>query len=300
MTKPLAEPSVAEVYDQRPGFQWRRLDTFPCEFHIHLASLLDELPPRSRVLDVGAGPGRYAIELAHAGHRVTVGDISRAVLDLASQHVAEAGFEVGALPADEHQDTAGGIDGVLQLDAFNLQRFPDESFDAVVALGPFYHLAEAEHRQRAAAEAARVLRPGGKLFAAFKPRTFWLSMALHTYVTGADTPEAYLEHLEAFLDSGRLDKVKSPQLKHSWFCRVQDIEPLFAAVGVQRKGLLASSGVTAVWSSPGTWKRFADRDPDTRRRLLELVQRTSEDPHVLGMSDQVLFIGERDDAVPVP
>lgn len=290
--------TIAEVYDERPDFQWRRLDTFPCEFHIHLAGLLDELPPSSRVLDVGAGPGRYAIELACAGHRVTVGDLSEAVLDLARQHVAEAGFEVGGVA--EEDKTQGGIDGILQLDACDLERFPDESFDAVVALGPFYHLGEAEQRRRAAAEAARVLRPGGKLFAAFKPHTFWLSMALHTFVTGADVPEAYLEHLEGFLGSGRLDKVKSPQLKHSWFCRVEDIEPFFAAVGVRRRRLLASSGVTAVWSRPGTWRRFADRDPEIRRRLLELVQRTSEDPHVLGMSDQVLFIGERDDAVPVP
>ena len=45
----------AEVYDERSDFHWTRLDAFPCDFHIHLATLIDDLPPASRVLDVGDG-----------------------------------------------------------------------------------------------------------------------------------------------------------------------------------------------------------------------------------------------------
>ena len=280
--------NVAEVYDQRPTFQWTRLDAFPCELYIHLTALLDELPPGSRVLDVGAGPARFAIELARAGHRVTVGDISQVMLKMARERVEESGVE--------------GIGEIVELDACDLSRFPDQSFDAVVAFGPFYHLTDSAARLRAVSEMARVVRPGGRVFATFKPRTFWLSMALHTLVTGADTDHPnqpkhheHLEHLEDFLATGRLEKVKSPQLKRSWFCRVEEIEPLFASQGFVRRSLMASSGVTAVWSRPGTWKAWRDRDPELRSRLLELVRRTAEDPHVLGMSDQVLFIGERDD-----
>lgn len=280
---------VAEVYDQRPGFQWRRLDAFPCELHIHLWALLDGLPADARVLDVGAGPARFAIELARAGHRVTVGDVSQAVLRSARERIAEAG-----VPLEKGLEK-GGIEQVLTLDARDLSGFPDQSFDAVVAFGPFYHLAEDADRQRAVAEMARVLRPGGRLFATFKPRTFWLGMALHTFVTG-DRPDAeHLQHLQDFLDTGRLHKVKSTQLKRSWFCRVEEIEPLFAGHGIASRSLLASSGVTAVWSRAGTWKAWKDRDPELRRQLLELVRRTASDPHVLGMSDQVLFIGELHD-----
>ncbi|MCG8458478.1 MAG: hypothetical protein MI919_19550, partial [Holophagales bacterium] len=129
----------------------------------------------------------------------------------------------------------------------------------------------------------------------FKPRPFWLSMALHSFVTDPEAPAAQLEHLERFLDTGRLDGLRSPQLRRSWFCRVEELEPLFASVGISRRSLLASSGVAAVWSRLETWRSMAGRGQELRHRLLELIRRTASDPHVLAMSDQVLFVGERDD-----
>lgn len=281
--------SVVATYDETAAFQWSRLDRFPCEFHIHLTSLLEHLPPGSRVLDVGAGPGRYAIELVRAGHRVILGDISAEMLSSARSRLAESRLEIGA-------EGPGGIEAVCELDARNLSRFEPASLDAVVALGPFYHLQEAQDRERAAAEVARVLRPGGRLFAAFKPRTFWLSLALHTFVTETEAPDAYLDQLEVLLEHGRLEKVRSPHLKNCWFCSPEDIEPLFAAVGVQHRQMMASSGVTAGWSRLDTWRAFEGRSPELRQRLFELVRRTASDPNILGMSDQILFIGERDDS----
>lgn len=56
-----------------------------------------------------------------------------------------------------------------EVTATDLSRFPDAAFDAVLLLGPLYHLLEEEERRQAMAEAYRVLKPGGPLFAAFIP-----------------------------------------------------------------------------------------------------------------------------------
>lgn len=109
-------------------------------------------PPPANLLDIGGGPGRYAIELTRAGYRATLADISEAELRVAEAKAAEAGVALHRL---------------LAADARHLDAFAAASFDAVLMLRPLYHILEEHGRRNAVSEALRVLRPGGRLFAAF-------------------------------------------------------------------------------------------------------------------------------------
>lgn len=80
-----------------------------------ISFLLDllALPKGARVLDVGCGPGRHAVELAKAGLDVVGIDVSRRFLEIAAQRCREAGvkasfFEVDArqMPFDDEFDAA--------------------------------------------------------------------------------------------------------------------------------------------------------------------------------------------------
>ncbi len=101
------------------------------------------LEPRSRVLDVGGATGVHAAWLAADGHDVLLVDpVPAQVAVAASVGTFEAVVgDARALPA------------------------VDASADAVLLLGPLYHLVTREHRMMALSEAYRVLRPGGLLFA---------------------------------------------------------------------------------------------------------------------------------------
>lgn len=101
------------------------------------------LPEPADVLDVGGGTGVHAVWLAEQGHRVTL-------VDAMPNHV-EAALAVGTFAA------AVGDARALTQD--------DGSADAVLLLGPLYHLVEPADRAQALAEARRVLRPGGVLVA---------------------------------------------------------------------------------------------------------------------------------------
>lgn len=103
------------------------------------------LDPNSRVLDVGGGTGVHARWLADAGHTVTM-------IDPVPEQVATATRVAPHIRA-------------LVGDARDLQ-FDDDSFDAVLLLGPLYHLQERGDRLRAWQEALRVLTPGGTVFGA--------------------------------------------------------------------------------------------------------------------------------------
>lgn len=115
---------------------------------------------RLDVLDVGGGSGVHAEWLLGDGHRVTL-------VDPVPRHVDEATARLGS-----HRDFEAEIGGARQLDQ------PDESFDAVLLLGPLYHLVERSDRLRSWREAMRVSRTGGIVFAVGISRFAELSVGL--------------------------------------------------------------------------------------------------------------------------
>jgi SAM-dependent methyltransferase len=103
----------------------------------------------ARVLDVGGGPGAYAGWLAASGYTVHL-------IDPVPLHVEQA--------ASLAAESESGFTTALG-DARGLEE-PDASYDAVLLLGPLYHLTNRDERVRALAEARRVARPGGVVAAA--------------------------------------------------------------------------------------------------------------------------------------
>ncbi|MBP5660517.1 MAG: class I SAM-dependent methyltransferase [Lachnospiraceae bacterium] len=103
-----------------------------------------------KVLEVGAGTGRYSIALAKEGMDVTAVELLETNLDKLRQ-------------GSEGIDTIKSFQG----DAIDLSRFADDSFDVTLVLGPMYHLYESVDVHKAIDEAIRVTRPGGTILFAF-------------------------------------------------------------------------------------------------------------------------------------
>ena len=106
--------------------------------------------PQSRVLEVGAGTGRYSIALAKEG------------LDVTAVELVESNLAI----LRENSKGIGNISSI-QGDATDLSRFEDNSFDITLLLGPMYHLYEPDEVNKAIDEAVRVTKPGGVIFFAF-------------------------------------------------------------------------------------------------------------------------------------
>ena len=106
--------------------------------------------PGAKVLEIGAGTGRYSIALAKEGMDVTA-------VELVESNLAVLKANGGGI-ANLHAQ---------QGDATDLGAFPDGAFDLTLVLGPMYHLYEPEDVRRAIDEAIRVTKPGGVLFFAF-------------------------------------------------------------------------------------------------------------------------------------
>lgn len=120
------------------------------EYRVTMHYIHKFLRDGSRVLEIGAGTGRYSVALAREGYAVSAVELVQSNLDTLRENAA-------GLP----NLTA------FQGDALDLRRFPDDSFDVTLLFGPMYHLYEPADQHRAINEAIRVTRPGGTILAAF-------------------------------------------------------------------------------------------------------------------------------------
>src|SRR5436309_2464115 len=93
---------VRRFYDAYGAREWGRFEPGPdnprapanlVNLHIHRWFLRRYIRPGDHVLDVGAGPGRFTIELARLGADVVVADISPGQLELNKERVAAAGLQ---------------------------------------------------------------------------------------------------------------------------------------------------------------------------------------------------------------
>ena len=145
---------VRRFYDEYGAREWARFapdaprgPANHVNLHLHLWHLRRYVRAGDHVLDVGAGPGRFTIELARLGARVTVGDLSPVQLELNRHKVQEAGF-------------AARVVHRAVMDVVDLAGLPSDHFDAVVCYGGALSYVF-DRADQAAGELLRVAKPGG-------------------------------------------------------------------------------------------------------------------------------------------
>jgi SAM-dependent methyltransferase len=230
------------------------------------------LPPHAAVADVGGGTGRYAEWLAERGHRVEL-------VDAVPLHVERARELAGAPPRF----------GVHLADA-RLLPFADGAFDAVLLLGPLYHLGEEAERVRAAREAARVCRPGGVVLAAAISRYAPLLDVLRRGSGALADEQAFANAQDETLTGRRVaaERRRSP-FPDGYFHLPAELERELAAAGLEVAGVYGVEGPG--WLLPDFDAAWADEA--TRARLLAAARACERDPHVLALSAHLLGVARK-------
>ena len=258
------------------GYEARRLegDTGQLERERTRDLLRRFLPPApAQVLDVGGGPGGYACWLAAQRYQVHL-------LDLVPVHVEMAREASKRQPETPLASAEVG-------DARSLGA-GDGSMDAVLLLGPLYHLTERAHRIEALREANRVLKPGGILFAAAISR---FASALDGLRSGYLRDPEFVAIMQRDLESGqhRNPTGKPEYFTDTFFHHPEELrreagDAGFAGVrvyGVEGPGWLLSD--IDAW-----WER-----PELGERLLDLARRLEEEPSLIGMSAHLMAVGSK-------
>ena len=230
-------------------------------------------PPPGEILDVGGAAGAYAFWLAERGYAVHL-------VDPVPLHVEQAAAASAAR-------ARGRLASARKGDARRLD-FAEGSADAVLLLGPLYHLTERQDRLAALGEARRILKPGGLVFAAGISRFASLLDGLRGPVFVHD---AFARIVERDLEDGqhRNETGIADFFTTAFFHRPQELELEVARAGFVLNGLFAVEGPGAC--APDFRARW--EDPKARERLLDLVRRVEREPSLVGMSPHLLAVGRR-------
>lgn len=238
-----------------------------------LAILARELPPAPALIyDIGGGAGVYSFPLAQRGYEVHLIDPVELHLEQARAHSAASGIRLASI-------TRG--------DARKLD-IPAASADAILQLGPLYHLTEAADRLRALREAFRILKPSGVFFAAAISRFASLIDGLRE---GFFEDAEFRKIVAVDLASGqhRNPGNHPAYFTTAYFHRPEELAAEVRGAGFHDGKIIAVEG--PVWSA----RRFTEAwdAPAQREKLLEFLSMIEQEPSILGASGHLMAVAKR-------
>ncbi|HEV3165286.1 MAG TPA: class I SAM-dependent methyltransferase [Isosphaeraceae bacterium] len=230
-------------------------------------------PPPAVIADVGGGPGLYACWLARQGYEVHL-------VDPLQLHVAQAEEASSTQPTQPVSTCKVG-------DARALSH-ADESADAVLLLGPLYHLTDRSDRLAALGEARRVLRRDGTLIAAAIAR---FASALDGLCRGHLDDAVFASIVERDLTDGQhRNPTGHPEyFTTAFFHHPDELRREIADAGLILEHVIAVEG--PAWLLQNLDLHWDD--PARRDRLLGVIRRIEAEPTVLGASAHMLAVARK-------
>jgi ubiquinone/menaquinone biosynthesis C-methylase UbiE len=261
---------IAAYYNNDPERENSRLERHQLEYDLTWRYLAQYLPTQGHILEIGAATGRYTVGLAKRGYQITAVDMSENLLEIARKRIRDEGVEEQAR--------------FIHADARDLSSIPEKKFDAVLLMGPLYHLVEEADRNAALKESADHLKEGGLLFSAFISRLGIMGDLLRNMPYWIEN-EAEVQNI---LDIGKNpDHIPGSGFR-GFFAKTSEIIPLLEAAGFET---LTIAGVEpAISSDDESYNRLEGRQ---RQMWLDLLHEISTEPSIIGASRHILYIGRK-------
>ncbi|MFI8575396.1 class I SAM-dependent methyltransferase [Rossellomorea aquimaris] len=265
---------IIQYYNQFD--EWGRLEREPVEFQVNWHYIRKYMPQTGYVLDNGAGPGKYSMELAKALYRVTLTDLTPRLVEIAKDKAKE-------LDLDEQ------FEGFYAADARDLYMLEDEKFDSSLMLGPMYHLQEENDRVMAVQELKRVTKKDGLVFVAFMPRI----RHILTSLLSPDNwrPNNDMDAIVQFSQSGCFNHADEGRFTGAYYFNIEDVNPFMEANGFETIELIGSNAGTVL--NNGSWDYWREKGEGEVRKLIDLIIEKATDPYILGISSHLLYIGRK-------
>lgn len=260
--------AVRACYDSSVDTEWNRLTRHYVEFEINKRFMDRYIHAGDKVLDIGGGPGRYAMHLAQKGCHVTLMDLSLGNVEFAKAKAVEKDILLDVVPGDA--------------------RFADTlvagPFDAVLLMGPLYHLPEEKDRVMAVKAALNLLKPGGFFYAAFisSYAPVWDYLARYPHLVTQESEQKFFALMEQ--DIG----YSGHSFTQTHFIRPSDVLPFMSAFPLDKLHLLGSESILALRE-----QELSAQPPEVIKAWIDFAEKVCEREEFMNMAEHFLYVGKK-------
>lgn len=227
------------------------------EYRTSMKYIHEYLKPGDKILDIGAGTGRYSVALANEGYEVDAIELVK--------------YNLGMLKAKK--STVKAYQGT----ALDLSRYQDETFDITLLFGPMYHLFNREDKIKALLEAKRVTKTNGIILVAYVMNDY--SILVHGFRDGYIKESILNKKIDKnFQTHTTIEDLYS-------YVRIEDINSLNKEVDLHRLKIIAADG-------PADYMRpiLNKMDEETFELFMQYHFSTCERMDMIGASSHTLDI----------
>lgn len=227
------------------------------EFETTMHHLRRFLTPGQKVLDIGAGTGRYTSALMAEGYQVKAVELVRRNIDVFLKREPTA--------------------DVVQGDARNMPFLETATADVTLLLGPLYHLISDEDKVKALTEARRVTKPGGLIFVAYLMNEY----SILSYCFDED-------RIEDLMTRGCVDNnfhIQANDDELYDYVRLEDVNRLNSKVGLERVTIFSPDGAADYMRT-----RLNRMSEETFARFIEYQKCISERQDLIGAGSHIVDV----------
>ena len=229
------------------------------EFNTSMKYILDYLKnyDNPKIIDIGAGSGRYSLSLYDMGYDVTAVELVKHNL----KYITMKNPNIKAFLGN----------------ALDLSRFENESFDCIIMFGPIYHLHSMEEKVKALNEAKRILKKDGIMFVCYYMNEY--AIIKHGFIDG---------FIGEAINNKTIDssfKVLTTDDDLYSYTRLEEIDELNKIVGLKRIDIFTQDLLTDYFR-----KEINKMDEETFNQYLDYVYKVSNRKELIGIGSHIVDI----------